>query len=297
MSTFLNDRSLYDEYQNRFRKDSVPKYQPMKKVNHEKMKREVEDREDKFLKVLNNEESRQSDKPNGRKRPITSTQPSKIKNRQIVDYAEESDEETTQTFKTYEDYSRKEYRFNKDLNTSDNQEGDQSGEIDDVIDFMNSEPKQETGENYGFPIRQPRQEVKKEEKVQEQEYDYLDYQNNIDNLKKITEEQAKFDYLETDLDSWFSKFNSLLGKTNPKSSNEIGFDDTFKRQTQNPAPVYKPSPVTQEKDIYEEFGLPKLPPAIPVLQSQNYQPKYQRKHYSKFSPKNLINLPWTPYNP
>lgn len=201
MSTFINDRSLYDEYQNRFRKDSVPKYQPMKKVNHEKMKREVEDREDKFLKVLNNEESRQSDKPNGRKRPITSTQPSKIKNRQIVDYAEESDEETTQTFKTYEDYSRKEYRFNKDLNTSDNQEGDQSGEIDDVIDFMNSEPKQEAGENYGFPIRQPRQEVKKEEKVQEQEYDYLDYQNNIDNLKKITEEQAKFDYLETDLDS------------------------------------------------------------------------------------------------
>lgn len=161
MSTFINDRSLYDEYQNRFRKDSVPKYQPLKKINHEKMRKDVEENEDKFLRVLNIDESRQPEKPRGRNRPITSTQPSKKQSRQVIDYAEDSDEEEpTQTFKTYEEYSKKEYKFNKDLNMSGSQKADQSGEMDEVIDCMNS-----------------------------------------DNIFKVVEEQTKFDYLETDLDS------------------------------------------------------------------------------------------------
>lgn len=83
----------------------------------------------------------------------------------------------------------------------------------------------------------------------------------------------------------------MLGKNNTKSTNEVEFDDTFKHQTQNATNIYKPAPVVQERDIYEELGLPNLPPVMPVLQSQNnsvkaypatsfpnYQPNYQSKY-------------------
>lgn len=190
MSTFLNDRSLYDEYQNRFRVQEEEAYQPVKKTNHKKMKKEVEEREGRFLKVLQHDEQKPISKPQGRKRPITATAPNKIKNRQVVDYAEESDDDTQQVFRTYQDYEEKERKFNKDLEVSESQSNQE--ELDDVIDLMNNHNQD----------KQSYQRVKKpmEQKV-EKEYDYLDYEDNLDNLKKINEEQAKFDTLGNDLDS------------------------------------------------------------------------------------------------
>lgn len=187
MSTFLNDRSLYDEYQNRFRAAEEEPYKPIKKANHQKMRQEVEEREERFLKVLQHDDQKAKPKPSGRKRPITSTAPTKIKNRQVVDQAQESDEDTQQVFRTFEEYEEKDRKFNKDLEVSDSQDNQQ--ELDDVIDLMNNHRQQ--------PNKEKQQKVERDE----QEYDYLDYESNLENLKKINEEQVKFDTLGKDFES------------------------------------------------------------------------------------------------
>lgn len=106
-------------------------------------------------------------------------------------------------------------------------------------------------------------------KTEDNDFDYLDYQSNIDNLKKITEEQAKFDYLENDLDACFGKFSSMLGNNEaPKTTST--YENTFQRQEPQSVPSQPEHYPKPQKDIYEELGLPKLPPAIPKLQSQPY---------------------------
>lgn len=134
MSKFINDRSLYDEYQNRFRADEST-YVPMKKVNHKKMKEDTENIEDRFLKVLQHDEQKPS-VIQGRQRPITATQPTKVKNKQVKDLAESSSDDDSQVFKQFDKFSNKEYKFNKDLDVSHSQQS-QDNDVDDVIDLMN----------------------------------------------------------------------------------------------------------------------------------------------------------------
>lgn len=149
-SNFLHDRSLYDEYQNRFRADSGPRYVPMKKVNHKMMNREVQENEERFMKALQHDTEKQTKKPQGRQRPITSTHAGNPKKKQVIDYAEESDEEQdiNQSIRTYDNYNNREYKFNKDLDdTSTNQSNihnNQDEDIDDVIGLMNEPKRSET---------------------------------------------------------------------------------------------------------------------------------------------------------
>jgi len=118
-STFLNDKSLYDEYQNRQRYQEEPCYTQVKKVNHQKMSKELEEKEKKFLRVLEHDEQKQQKKPQvkpqERKRPITSTKPSKAIKKSVPGNFRENESENCQVFRTYNDYDNKQYKFNSDL--------------------------------------------------------------------------------------------------------------------------------------------------------------------------------------
>lgn len=210
-SNFLKDKSLHDEYQNRYRGDTRPAYTQSnpKKVDKSRMKHEVESRTDAFMQALNSSESDKPNQPLGRKRPITTTGGMKPK-KQIIDYAQEDEGNSNN--------SAKKYRFNKDLDVDGQVKTDQSeiDELDDVIGFMNNKKLSEIGShngsgkkqqlsarrvNFDEPAFVPETEVKVTPLVPKKEYDYLDYEENLDNLKKITEEQAKFDYWSNDVDS------------------------------------------------------------------------------------------------
>jgi hypothetical protein len=169
------------------------------------MDKDLEEREKRFLKVLEHDEQKPPKKPEGKQRPITSTQPSRAPKQKVVDYSK-PDEEVSQKFTTFEIEDK---AFNKDLKV---EEETQDHDLNDVIKLMNSnnENTEEQKKEFNFQSKgyqlntEFNKEIKRDTKIlskQEEEYDYLDYQDNLDNLKRIKDEQAKFDYLENDLDS------------------------------------------------------------------------------------------------
>jgi hypothetical protein len=163
------------------------------------MQKDTQNKEKQFISALTHNESKP--KPQGRKRPITSTQPGKMKNKQVIDYSKDDSDNEIEVTRTYEQYNQKEYKFNSDLNVNNDQQ-----ESDDVIDFMNHKQTK-----YNQPINkysnwnQQRhiQAIQEPDISQPEaaEFDYLDYDSNLQNLRKINEEQAKFDYMDSDLDS------------------------------------------------------------------------------------------------
>jgi hypothetical protein len=161
------------------------------------MQKDTQIQEEQFISALTHNKT----KPQGRKRPITSTQPGKMKNKQVIDYSKDDSDNEVEVTRTYDQYNQKDYKFNSDLRVHNDQQED-----DDIIDFMNN--KQTT---YNQPVnkysnwnQQRNIEAIHEPGISQPEaaeFDYLDYDSNIQNLRKINEEQAKFDYMESDLDS------------------------------------------------------------------------------------------------
>jgi len=171
------------------------------------MQEELEEKEEKFSGILNHDETQKTQKSKklqGRKRPITSTKPGKTQNKKIIDYAEDNKIESEQdSFQTYDNYHKKEYKFNQDLDLSHQNQED----LNNVIDIMNNKSENETTQKPHIKESQFQMDssnnthAKIEEAPEEKEHDYLDFQVNLDNLKKIHEEQEKFDFMSNDLDS------------------------------------------------------------------------------------------------
>jgi hypothetical protein len=154
-------------------------------------------------------------------------------------------------------------------------------ELDDVINIMNSNNRQE--------VQPPSQELdvpkydvkdnnylregieKKQEEKQGNEDDYLNYEENLKNLQKIDEEQAKFDVFTTDLDSCFNSFRKMLNDPPPPPDiQNIGPSSTFTREIPTVDPeIILHGEEENERNLYQELGLPKPPPEMPTLSTNN----------------------------
>lgn len=163
------------------------------------MQKDIQNKEKQFMSVLTHDDSKP--KVQSRKRPITSTQPGKMKNKQVIDYSKDDSEGEEESMRTYDQFNQKDYKFNSDLDINNSNE-----ECDDVIDFMNNKqtPNNPPANKYSNWNQQRHIEAIQKPVISQhepKEYDYLDYDSNLENLKKINDEQAKFDYLDNDLDS------------------------------------------------------------------------------------------------
>lgn len=203
-SNFLKNRGLKEEYENRYQGEG-PAYVPLAKKNHlKKMKEKVDDLEGQFKQALDFSETDKRNLPLGRKRPITTTgKHTFFLLSQIIG---------GNTKKSVIKYSK----TNNDIDVDDENDVNQSemDDLDSVIGIMNTKLKSKPGSNnssdkkYKFDPKTIEHEAKRlftqessEKKSPPKEVDYLDYEENMDNLKKIMDEQSKFDYLANDLDS------------------------------------------------------------------------------------------------
>ena len=259
------------------------------------MNREIEEKEHRMTKILNhNENSKVSNQPR-KERPITSIQPNRGQKKLIVDHSIENNEDKHCSIKTYNNYVNDQPKHEDFYENEFNNGEVHSPETDDIIGMMNDRNSRPINNVSKFGVNSMQkkstypsyadQKQNTKANIENQEFDYLDYQWNIDNLKKISDEQSKYDNLGGDLDSYFSGLNSLLGK----------------RQGTNPVPNYQPSSniedlhqdnkprnINEVVDIYKELGLPKLPDELPKLESLNYRnviPNYK----SSYGNENLEN--------
>lgn len=242
------------------------------------MSREIEENEHQMTKILNHNDNANGSRQTRKDRPITSTQPNRAQKRLIVNHSQESNEDRNYKPKAYNNFMRNR-SSNGDLD--DNQNDNSTGydnEADDLVGIMNNRNTSAATNQSKLPANALQkknmysnfmdQQSSTKNKTENQEIDYLDYQSNIDNLKKIADEQSKYDNLGGDLDSYFTGLNSLLGKkqsSNPTSSYQPSYvsDDIYKDD--------KPKNINEVVDIYKELGLPQLPDELPKLQSVNYK--------------------------
>ena len=150
------------------------------------MKRDVEERENMFMEALTYSESEKPNQPLGRKRPI-STAIGKRPKKNIIDHAEESDEDqgAVQKYKLYTQRSEKGLKNNENNNIDQNE----MDELDDVIGIMNDKKvntKNKSNHSSGQKNKYQNDKfdkynLEKETKPAEEqkEYDYLDFEQNL----------------------------------------------------------------------------------------------------------------------
>lgn len=84
------------------------------------MQKDIQNKEKQFMSVLTHDETKP--KMQERKRPITSTQPGRIKNKQVIDYSKDDSDNDEESMRTYDQFNQKEYKFNSDLDINNNEE-------------------------------------------------------------------------------------------------------------------------------------------------------------------------------
>ena len=270
-----------------------PAYTQLKSTDYKIMNKEVEEKEERMTKILNHNESEKGSKYSKNERPITSVNPNRGLKKLIVDHAGDN-QERGYSIKTYNNFDRKGNQ-NVDLETScyNNQVDDQ--EADDVIGIMNSKNSKETVNsqkfNFDSMLKKNNNYIQHanignpEKKPETKEFDYLDYQWNVDNLKKISDEQSKYDNLDGDLDSYFSNLSSLLNKAHDKDQNKEHHSFQFNNEYLSKDKVQN---VNEVVDIYKELGLPKLPDELPKLESKSYE-HYIPDYKSTYTNENFEN--------
>ena len=170
----------------RNRNEQKPAYVQLKTSDYQMMNREIEEKEHRITKILNHNENSKVSKQSRKERPITSIQPNRGQKKLIVDHSIENNEDRHCSIKTYNNYVNDQPKHEDFYENEFNNGEVHSPETDDIIGMMNDRNSRPTNNVSKFGVNSMQkkstypsyadQKQNIQAKIENQEFDYLDYQ-------------------------------------------------------------------------------------------------------------------------